>query len=301
DVDETPILLDGPVGTMLSERGVPTPSPGWSGHAVLEAPEVLASIHEAYRDAGAMIHTANTFRTTARIFDDWIERTSLAVEIASRSGTVAGSIAPIEDCYRPDLSPARRDPVGTTRAFREFAAVLADAGADLLLCETFPCVDEALLALDAALGTSLPVWVSLTTGYRGDLMTAADVATGARRLADAGAAAVLVNCAPLATIPDLLDALKGCGVPFGAYANSGDPNAYVGWTGGIDASDAYAEACLDWVRAGASIVGGCCGTTPAHIRKVASRLHPSGIRPDDHSDSGAVPGAPKGTGRTASP
>src|SRR5688500_17354583 len=121
------ILLDGPLGTELDRRGVPTPLPRWSAGAVDAAPDVLRAIHADYARAGATVHTANTFRTKRRTLgDDWERLARRAIAIARESvpagHRVAGSIAPLEDCYRPDLSPVDPAP-----EHRELARVLADA------------------------------------------------------------------------------------------------------------------------------------------------------------------------------
>lgn len=284
-------LLDGPLGTELGARGVSTPLPGWSAHALETAPDVVRTIHADYARAGAAVHTTNTFRTRARVFPEgWRELARRAVALA-RAGLaegggagrlVAGSIAPLEDCYRPDLSPAASDPAATRAEHAELAGELAAAGCDLLLCETFPRVDEALLALEAALATGRPVWLALTPGPDAALLTPDELARGARTAVRAGATAVLVNCAPpVATeryVATLADALGG-DVPFGAYANAGRPDDAIGWvpgavdgerSGDVEAGAArYAELAARWVARGATLVGGCCGTACAHVRALA--------------------------------
>src|SRR6185436_12595780 len=92
---------------------------------------------------------------------------------------VAGSLAPLEDCYRPDLSPADPRP-----EHRELARALADAGVDLLLCETFPHAGEALVACEEAVATGLETWVSFTAGPDGSLLSPAEVEAAAREAAD---------------------------------------------------------------------------------------------------------------------
>jgi S-methylmethionine-dependent homocysteine/selenocysteine methylase len=166
---------------------------------------------------------------------------------------VAASVAPLRDCYRPDRSPpSPRD------EHREIARALAATGADLLLCETFPHVGEAWVAVEEAVATGLPVWVSFTAGPRADLLSPDAVEVGARGAVERGASAVLVNCIPSARIADWVDAVAGCGVPFGAYANAGD---------GATAEDPlrYAAHAATWVAAGATLIGGCCGAGPAHV------------------------------------
>ncbi len=275
-------LLDGPVGTELARRGVPTPLPLWSAAAIRSAPEVLAAIHRDYAAAGATVHTANTFRTSLWALDRAgrgraADLTRRAVRIARGavpgSHRVAGSIAPLEDCYRPDLSP----PLDVARAaHRHTAALLADAGADLLLCETFPHVEEALVALDAGLATGLPVWLSLTAGPRGDLLSDDEILAGGHRAVAAGASAVLVNCVRPERIARILPSLVRLGVPVGGYGNVGVPDSEFGWrTEGDDDPEPYGTFAGTLVSAGARIVGGCCGTTPAHIAAVAEVLRRS--------------------------
>ncbi|MCU0677729.1 MAG: homocysteine S-methyltransferase family protein [Myxococcota bacterium] len=269
------VILDGPVGTELLRRGVPTPLPAWSAGAIDGAPEVLASIHADYAAAGARVHTTNTFRTRPRTLGtEWARVARCAVEITRHAipvgHRVAGSIAPIEDCYRPDLSPG----VGARAEHRALAEVLADAGADLLLCETFPHVGEALAAVEAAVTTGLPTWLALTPGPEADLFTPDALAHGAREAVRRGAAAVLVNCVPVARVSEYLDALlaSDLGVPVGAYANAGHVDEGMGWTSedAPDAATRYLEHARTWRELGASILGGCCGTGPAHVRALAT-------------------------------
>jgi S-methylmethionine-dependent homocysteine/selenocysteine methylase len=275
------VLLDGPMGTELCARGVRTPLPGWSAHALEEAPEIVCAIHRDYADAGAGVHTANTFRTQARLFPGrWAQLARRAVELARASvppqARVAGSIAPLADCYRPDLSPARDDPGGTRREHAQLARVLADAGCDLILCETFPRVDEGLLALEAALETGRECWLSFTPGPRADLLRPAEVAAAARTAARLGAGAVLVNCVPTARavefVAPLADALAGSGATSGCYANAGEPEEHMGWTSAPLDAGLYADAAAGWRERGATILGGCCGTGPAHVRALATRF-----------------------------
>lgn len=261
-------ILDGPIGSLLPARGVAAPEPLWSAAALESAPDVVAGLHRAYASAGACVHTANTFRTRERqVGPAWERLTRLAVGIARASvpagHRVAGSLAPLEDCYRPDLSP--RDPRPEHRAM---ARALAAAGVDLILCETFPHTGEALVAVTEAAATGLPVWVSFTAGPDGSLLTPARMAEAARSAIDAGARAVLVNCTAAELTLPYVEALVNAapsGVPVGAYANAG---------GSFGADDdgavrRYVEHARTWALAGAAIVGSCCGTGPRHIAALA--------------------------------
>lgn len=273
------VLLDGPMGTELNARGVDTPLPGWSAHALERAPEVVEAVHRDYAAAGAVVHTTNTFRTRPAVFANWRELARRAVELA-RAGAgpaarIAGSIAPIEDCYRPDLSPAASDPAGTRAAHGELAGELAAAGCDLLLCETFPRIDEGLYALEAALATGTESWLSFTAGPEADLLTPAQMASGAKDAVALGAGAVLVNCVPARMTLDYVQALLevvGDQVPVGAYANAGSADERMGWTSDPGAPEAYAQTAARWAEAGARLLGGCCGTGPAHVAALRSVL-----------------------------
>ena len=251
---------------------MPTPAPLWSAHALRAAPDVLKEIHAAYALAGATVHTAATFRTQRRAAGEaWEQLARLAVSIAREAvpttHRVAGSIAPLEDCYHPERSPSQPGP-----EHAELATVLVDAGCDLLLCETFAHVGEAVAATQASAGRGLPVWTALTAGYRADLLTPKQAAEGALRLVDAGADAVLINCPPAVETLCYVDALVGAvgqQVTVGAYANAGDAGDGMGWTDDptrqTEGAERYAALARRWHDAGAHIIGSCCGTGPATI------------------------------------
>lgn len=264
------------MGTELDARGVDTTLPLWSARALVEAPEIVEAIHREYVAAGATVHTANTFRTKRRTLRAtgiaWAPLARLAVQIA-RAATpsehrVAGSIAPLEDCYRPDLSPS-----DSRGEHRELAEVLADAGCDLLLCETFPHVGEALVAVEEAVRTGVETWVAFTAGPDAGLLTPRAVAEGARASLGAGATAVLINCTPAIDVQPYVEALVPLGAAVGAYANAGRVDDGIGWKSSAEpGAIRYAALAERWRAAGATIVGGCCGTTPAHVRALAERF-----------------------------
>jgi S-methylmethionine-dependent homocysteine/selenocysteine methylase len=265
-------LLDGPLGSELLARGVPTPLPGWSAHALQTHPHKVAEIHRAYAAAGSTIHTTNTFRTRpATLGAAWRELAHQAVQIARdavpATHRIAGSIAPIADCYRPDLSPP-----DARVQHRALARVLADSGVDLLLCETFPHVGESVGAVEECIATGVETWVSFTAGPSADLLTPEALGAGARLAVEAGASTVLVNCVPASLTLAYVDALRDIGVPFGAYANAGQAHEGVGWTAGPPGPSRYAAFARRWIRAGAVVIGGCCGTGPDHIAALRAEI-----------------------------
>jgi S-methylmethionine-dependent homocysteine/selenocysteine methylase len=265
-------LLDGPMGTELIARGHPCPAPEWSAWALLHAPQAVSEIHREYAKAGAQVHTTNTFRTRPDALGaQWEDCARRAVRLARAAAgpgqRVAGSIAPLADCYQPQDSP---DNPGPRHA--ALARVLADAGVDLMLCETFPHIGECLAALDAAMSTGVETWISLTAGPDADLLTPKEIFRGAAAAVERGASAVLVNCIPATRTSAFLAPLASLGVPFGAYANAGHTDDGIGWHPDPDGPNRYAEYAQEWVDLGATIIGSCCGTGPDHIRALHTRF-----------------------------
>ncbi len=267
------------MGTALEARGLVLPPPLWSAAALRDHPDAVAAVHRSYAAAGATVHTAATFRTTRRAAGaDWRPLVHTAVALAREAlpegARLAGSIAPLEDCWRPELAPPPRV---AAREHAALAGALVDEGCDLLLCETFACVAEGLAAVRAAVATGRPTWASFTPGYRGDLLSPAALAAGARAAAEAGAAAVLVNCLPARSAHRWLGPLRAAvaelGVPVGIYANAGAPGDGLGWGQG---AAAHARLAQGWHAAGATILGGCCGTDAATVRALAGLVGDGG-------------------------
>jgi S-methylmethionine-dependent homocysteine/selenocysteine methylase len=266
-------ILDGGMGTELARRGAPLKGDAWSASAVVETPDIVRALHEAYTDAGARVVTACTFRTTPHgIGEGWKDAARLAVELAREGASgralVAGSLAPVADCYRPDLSPVccGGDVAACETEHVALAAILAGSGCDLIVCETVPFIDEGLIALWAALQTGLPAWMSFTPGFRAELMTPEEMGDGAARAIELGADAVLVNCCPAGRAIDYVRAIGRAArdrVPFGVYANAGDGEHTIG-------PKAYTRLAQAWIDAGATIVGGCCFTSPEHIAALSA-------------------------------
>ncbi len=267
-------ILDGAIGTELASSGLDLEAPEWSARAICEAPQLLTELHVRYAEAGATLHTANTFRTQPRAFgDDWLARLRDAVRIARDAvgpgGTVLGSMAPVEDCYRPELSPGR----GARPEHRQVATALAVAGCDILLCETFANGEEALVAAEEAIRTGLPVWLSLTAGPFGELLSAAELARIGKDAVSIGIGRLLVNCIAASQIGAYVDAIASLAVPTGVYANAGRRDEALGWGATSTAvAEAYADLAERWREAGATVIGGCCGTGPRHIQALADRF-----------------------------
>ncbi|MBI5865120.1 MAG: homocysteine S-methyltransferase family protein [Planctomycetes bacterium] len=290
-----PLILDGAMGTELERRGVPTPAPLWSAAALWKHARTIETIHREFVDAGADILVANTFRTNPRTLErvrrlaDGPDLNRLAVEIAreaaksARGGRrifVAASVAPSEDCYRPDLVPDR---LALVREHGRLAEWLADARPDLIWIETMNTVLEASIAAAAAIAVELPVAVSWVLRRDGALLGGESIRAAADAILPLSPVCLGLNCTPPAGLTANLPRLVEIAVdreedkqPFvAAYAHIGNKTPTPGWnTTESPTPEEYAGEAARWVELGATIVGGCCGTTPDHIRALARTLSP---------------------------
>ena len=273
------LLLDAALGTELSRRGAPSAPPLWSARAVLERPDLVLAVHRENVEAGADVLTAATFRTQPRLLgaaarDATRRAVALAREAsAMRPGIlVAGSVAPVEDCWRPDLVPADAE---LARLHALHAEALAGSGVDLLLLETFGTAREWRAAARAAAETGLPVVACATTRADGALLTGEPLAAAARALLDLPVppAALGVSCVPARRLGESLALLAAAapGLPLAAYGNTGLP---LDESAGLFAEpvppEEYAEKARGWVALGARLVGGCCGTRAARGAALAA-------------------------------
>jgi homocysteine S-methyltransferase len=287
-VDGPPVLLDGPTGTELQRRGVETDVPGWSAAALVGAPQAVREIHRDYVAAGAEVLTANTFRTHPRNLAAFgadgraAELTQLAVALAraaadeaDRPVWIAGSQAPLGDCYEPDQTP---DDAALEGEHRVMSRLLAAAGVDLILVETHPTLREALAATRAALSTGLPVVTSFVCNRRGELLSGESLGVAVRQAAALPVAAVAVNCILADEAVTAVQTLRehAGGRAVGVYCNVGYFTAG-GWQNS-DSTDPkiYGRHSADWLDAGATLIGSCCGTTPAHIQELRRLIDSSG-------------------------
>lgn len=293
------LVLDGPTGTELIARGFRSDPVLWTSRASLDAPELLRQVHLDYLAAGANIVTANTFRASAyaaekaglsRAEARRLAHTSvaLATEAIEEAGGdvprfLAGSIGPLEDCYKPWLVPS----LGVLeKAHFETAGWLVESGCDLILVETMNTAREAVVAVRAArkagAGAVAVGFISDATGQK--LLGGDRLADAALLCVDSGAETVLVNCVHSDVIDQALPPLQELvvnGIVIGAAANASrmtiELNGDVTWEADPrpleEQAREYGERARTWALSHhARIVGGCCGMTPIHIREVAKVL-----------------------------
>jgi S-methylmethionine-dependent homocysteine/selenocysteine methylase len=297
----TPVLLDGGMGRELRFRGVENLSTIWSANALLVAPEVVRQVHADFIAAGAQVITTNTYgiirHELARegIEHRLRELNELAGQLAvdARNAAphdvwIAGSLPPLNGSYRPDrVWPfAKAAPL-----YREQAEILAPF-VDLFICETMSSAAEALAAASAACETGKPVWVAFTLheDRSGRLRSGETVSQAVQALAGLPVAGFLANCCAPEAITAALPELKATGAPYvGGYANTFTPVPETWMLDGSEPSDgaidlradldpeSYLAHAVAWWDAGATVVGGCCGTRPAHIAHLALHAQTANI------------------------
>jgi homocysteine S-methyltransferase len=278
-VAEEPLLADGGIGSSLIERGVVDPDDCVEA-LNLDRPDIVGAVHHAFVDAGSKVIETNTFGSNrfalakvgleARVED--INRRG--VELARETGVlVAGSVGPL----RVRLAPYGRVKRGPARkAYAEQIATLASAGADLILIETQSDLIEMEEALQAARSVcDLAVIVTATFTRDDRTLLGSTPENVASRLVELGADGIGVNCsegpAQVLRILSLMREHAGS-TPLVAMPNAGGP-ARVGERIVYPATPEYlGDYARAFVATGASIVGGCCGTGPEHIRSMAEAL-----------------------------
>ncbi len=286
-------VVDGGLATELERAGADLSGGLWSARLLADRPELIRQVHRAYYEAGANVAITASYQASYAGFatigldkagTDRLLRRSVDLAVEARREAAAGHAHPM-------WVAASVGPYGATLAdgseyhgnyglsveelgdfHRERLAVLAGAGADLLACETIPSLDEARALVEVLHGVpSARAWVSFTS--RDDRHTAhgEPLVDCARMLDDEPQVLALgVNCVrPEATASLIRELRKGSGKPIVVYPNSGEvwDGAAQCWRGSATAAP-LAELVREWMAAGASLIGGCCRTTPETIREI---------------------------------
>lgn len=293
-------ILDGAMGTELKARGAAVPdyrSSAWSAVALVRDPAAVQQVHRDYIDAGAQVVTANNYAVVPRLLarvgmEDRLEeltRTACRLARAARDESgrrdvrIAGSLPPLETTYRPDLVP---DDEELDETYGRIARILAGE-VDFALAETLTTAREAVAAARAATGAGLRVWVSWNLALDASVLRGGESLTAAVHALDGlPVEAFLVNCIPTGHVLRALEELRAAtDRPIGAYANSctsaPDQDTLDACAGTVLGPEAYADVVAAWVAAGATLVGGCCDTNPAHVAALARRWPrgPRGVTP----------------------
>lgn len=293
------VILDGALATELERRGADLRDPLWSAKLLLENPSLIRQVHYDYFAAGADVATTASYQATipglqARGMSvqqaEAILRSSVTIArqaraafLAARPSPLAPLIAASIGCYGAflhDGSEYRGDYGLSVQQLidwhRPRLAVLADSGADLLACETIPCLaeGEALVKLLCEF-PRMPAWLSFSCRDESRLCHGEPFAEAAALAGEAAnIIAVGVNCTSPRHIEGLLAAASAVTAkPLVAYPNSGetwDAQRHC-WQRTADEPD-WRVCVRRWHAAGARLIGGCCRTTPAAIRQIAEAL-----------------------------
>ncbi|NNE52136.1 MAG: homocysteine S-methyltransferase family protein [Sulfitobacter sp.] len=284
-------LLDGGMGQELVHRTSDKPTALWSTRVMIDNPGLVAQVHRDFTAAGATVATTNTYA----IHRDRLEGTGLSARFAdlhtialaearvSGAKRIAGAIGPLVASYRPDLHPSADE---AAPIYAEIAQMIGPS-CDLLLCETVASVTHAEAVLRGTANAGKPVWLAVTVSDTdGTHLRSGEPLAAVLPYAQAGADAILINCSAPEAIPAALDILAESGLPYGAYANAFEriTEEFLQDKPTVDAlekrrdmtPEAYAEHVMGWVEQGATIVGGCCEVSPAHIAEIARRLRAAG-------------------------
>lgn len=273
------VILDGAMGTELQARGLPPGESGdwWS----ISQPDHVRAIHQAYRDAGCDVLTTNSFGANAWVLDrlghgDEVEALNraaakLAASVAGPGMTVLGDIGPSGELIEPlgQVTVAQLQ-----HEFGRQARALLEGGAAGIIVETMSSLEEAVVAVEAARAAGAELVMASMTFSRapnGRLRTMMGVAPeeAARALCGAGATIVGANCGVhmgFDAFAAAVQLMRGAvDAPVAALPNAGQPRLENGRAVYDMGPAAFAEGMRAVIEAGAAVVGGCCGTTPAHI------------------------------------
>lgn len=284
--DKKIVILDGAMGTEITAKGIKTTLPLWSAECLITNPEAIKEIHIANIKAGAQIITTNTFRTTRRTFNkiDKGEQakkyTILACKLAKeailetdkKDVLIAGSVAPLEDCYSPELVPQTEH---LEREHLEYITNLKTGGVDFIFLETMISIREIIAACKAAKKVGLSVAVSFCCRDNGDLLSGEKLEDAVLSAERFNPIFLSINCMSPESISRVIKKLsKLTKLPIGAYAQGdGEPDDNQGWRfSGKNNQEIYLKYAKEWVKDGVQIIGGCCGTNSENISRLTSMV-----------------------------
>lgn len=286
----TTLVLDGGLSTHLEALGADLGDALWSARLLLEDPALIRRVHADYFAAGADVATTASyqaslpgFRRRGLTVAESERLIRLSVELAAQArdehggGLVAASVGP----YGAYLANGAEytgdydlDEEGLLAWHRPRWEILASSGADLLACETIPSHAEArALARLLAETPGVKAWVSFSCRDASHISDGTPIGrVAALFTGNPQVVALGVNCTAPRHIPGLITALRG-GLPIVVYPNSGETwdAEHHRWLGEAEPVG-YGRAARSWQEAGASLIGGCCRTTPDHIRQVRAHL-----------------------------
>jgi homocysteine S-methyltransferase len=277
------LLGDGANGTCLSELGF---SKQPYDLANIEAPDLVRAVHRSYFEAGSDFVETNTFQANRLRLGDGADICAinlagarLAREAAPEHGLVLGAIGPAGKHMEPIGSVTEAQ---VAASVREQAQALVEGGVDGFILETYIDVNEIRVAVQAIRQvTELPIIVSKAYIEDGEMLAEGLPTRVAKQLSELDVIAVGANCivGPQRMLDLVRQMGEGSSVPLLAFPTPGLPQLVKGQVTYDTAPDYFAKACLRLVEEGAKIVGGCCGTSPEHIRQLRKAIDEAKVKP----------------------
>jgi S-methylmethionine-dependent homocysteine/selenocysteine methylase len=296
------ILLDGGMGQELLNRSNIRNPKHWSAEYLMQEPDLVRQIHLEYIAVGARVITINAYAASytrmamvgaeERVPELQRIACTLAREAREAAGAngqgvaIAGCLPPVNGSYRADRVRAFDLNLDEYQRIAELQAPLVD----LFICETMSTAEEARAAATAAAQFGKPVWVSWTLvdeGTNPRLRSNETIGDAFKVLSEIRVSAVLANCSQPEALTAAMPDLVATGLPTGGYANGftsipatflpGKTKETLNARQDLDPA-AYAAFAMQWVDAGATLIGGCCEVGPAHIARIRDELIAAGHR-----------------------
>lgn len=292
-------LLDGGTGQEIYKRSRKPAHPLWCAKVMMDQPHIVKEVHQDFIKAGARIITINSYTSTpTRLQQDgeieWFEKLQLqAAKIALEARDDLGSMAEdvqIAGCLPPLTASYATDKRSFSFLKEEYEQIVAVQTpiVDLFLIETISSIKEAKAAAEAALESGKTVYLSFTLSDKlpNQLRSGESIDEALTSLSNYSLDAIMFNCSLPETISKGIKNLRHLNIPYGGYANgftSVDPLKPGGTVDKLSArkdldEEKYADYAMNWIKNGASIVGGCCEVGPAHIDCLRKRLERVGYR-----------------------
>ena len=280
-------ILDGGMGSELIRSGEELPEHIWSAKINLTNPNLICEIHKKYIKEGANYITTNTFRTTPRAFKkigltnneaynhaqrSFESAINMAKKASSERNKILGSIAPLEDCYLPKLFPGEQK---AKKEFKEIGIMFEASGIDCFILETMNSIFETEICLTAIKNFNIPIWVSFNLLNSREISSGEPLEKAIKMLNKYPVDCLLLNCNPLRrTLKALKIIKKNWSKQWGLYPNIGigEPSSD-GVILNYHSDKEFLKLVDQSMRMGANVIGGCCGSTPNHIRLIKQRIN----------------------------
>ena len=277
-------ILDGGMGTELISQNIKLPPYIWSAHTNIENPSLIYEIHKKFIESGADYISTNTFRTTPRAYlktglstiksnrmayKSFLNAIRMAQKARGNTKTkILGSIAPLEDCYTPSNYPGDKI---AKQEFLELSNWFTDLGVDIFLLETMNNLSEIIACLEILSINNYPIWVSLNLLDGEHLLSGEKISEVVKSISRFNVSSLLLNCNSIEKTNLALDTIQKCwNREWGIYPNLGlgepSPDGIIDNFSNIEDLIKISKKA---VSLGATILGGCCGSSFRHIRAIS--------------------------------